>query len=300
MIENPKVSVCVVTYNHEKYIRECLESIVTQKSDFDFEVIVGEDCSTDDTRNIVKEYADKYPNIVKPIFYNKNVGPMNNFLEVHKKARGELIASMDGDDFWYQGKLDYQVKIFEKNPDIVQVWHCADVVDASSNKIRLFPSKMAKLLYPKYIRTRDIVLSYGLVGQRSTQMFRAKAYDINLLPKNALDYYGAFLISLHGKSYYSKKVFGAYRYVANNSLTSNTSKNRLTVNLLSEHLVEISQKYPQFKKEAKANIAMRRFTAKLKDFNLEGIDKNLQKMSDIKTDYFLVLKSLYYFILQKI
>ncbi len=296
----PKVSVCVVTYNHEKYIKECLESIVTQKCDFDFEVIVGEDCSTDNTRAIVQEYANKYPNIVKPIFHEKNIGAMNNFLEVHKKAEGQLIASMDGDDFWYQGKLAYQVEIFDKNPDIVQIWHCADVIDHESSKIKLFPSKMARLFYPKYINTKDIALSYALVGQRSTQMFRAETYDINLLPTNALDYYGAFLISLNGKSFYSKKVFGAYRVVANNSLTTNTSNKRLTVDLLSEHLVEIAQKYPQFMKETKANIVMRRFIAKLKGFDLEEIDKNLEKMNNIKTNYFLVLKSLYYFMLQKI
>ena len=300
MIKNPKVSVCVVTYNHEKYIRECLESIVTQKCDFDFEVIVGEDCSTDNTRAIVQEYSDKYPNIIKPLLHEKNIGAMNNFLEVHKKAKGVLIASMDGDDFWYPGKLDYQIKLFEKNPDIVQVWHCADIVDFKSNKINLFPSKIARLLYPRYINSKDIALSYALVGQRSTQMFRAETYDINLLPTNALDYYGAFLISLNGKSFYSKKVFGAYRVVANNSLTTNLSNKKLTVDLLSEHLIELAQKYPQFIEETKANIVMRRFVAKLKGFDLEEIDKNLRKMSNIKTNLFLVLKSLYYFILQKI
>ena len=78
-----KVSVCVVTYNQEKYIAECLDSLVSQETDFKFEIIVGEDCSTDGTRAIVQQYVDKYPDIVKPIFHDQNVGAA-------QKARKEV------------------------------------------------------------------------------------------------------------------------------------------------------------------------------------------------------------------
>jgi cellulose synthase/poly-beta-1,6-N-acetylglucosamine synthase-like glycosyltransferase len=70
----PKVSVCVVTYNQEKYIGQCLQSVVDQETDFDFEVLVADDCSTDGTRLILHEFANKYPGIVKPILSEVNVG----------------------------------------------------------------------------------------------------------------------------------------------------------------------------------------------------------------------------------
>ena len=69
-----KVSVCVVTYNQEKYIRKCLQSIIDQKADFDFEIIIADDCSTDNTPTIIQEFYAKYPEIVKPIFREKNIG----------------------------------------------------------------------------------------------------------------------------------------------------------------------------------------------------------------------------------
>jgi len=68
-----QVSVCVVTYNQEKYIAQCLDSLISQKTNFNFEIIVGEDCSTDSTRAIVQKYVDQYPDLVIPLFYEKNV-----------------------------------------------------------------------------------------------------------------------------------------------------------------------------------------------------------------------------------
>ena len=121
--KTPKVSVCVVTYNQEKYIRQCLQSIVDQKTDFDFEVIVGDDCSTDGTRAIVQEFANKYPDMVKPIFHEKNIGGGKNYFCVHKSARGEYIAHVDGDDYCLPGKLQAQANLLNSNPHCNIVWH---------------------------------------------------------------------------------------------------------------------------------------------------------------------------------
>lgn len=119
--KTPKVSVCVVTYNQEHYIRQCLQSIVDQETDFDFEVIVGDDCSTDGTREIVQEFADQYPGVVKPVFHETNVGPHHNYFFVHKLAKGEYVAHVDGDDYWLPNKLAFQVNILDKNRDLVFV-----------------------------------------------------------------------------------------------------------------------------------------------------------------------------------
>jgi glycosyltransferase involved in cell wall biosynthesis len=114
--KNPKVSVCVVTYNQEKYIHQCLQSIVDQETDFDFEVIVSDDCSTDGTRAIVQGFAEKYPRVVKAIFHEKNIGAVKNFIHVHSLAKGEYVAHMDGDDSWRQGKLSFQVSYLDSDP----------------------------------------------------------------------------------------------------------------------------------------------------------------------------------------
>lgn len=112
-----KVSVCVVTYNQEKYIAECLDSLVSQETDFKFEIIVGEDCSTDGTRAIVQQYVDKYPDIVKPVFHEQNVGAVENIKQVYLAAKGKYIAHMDGDDMALPTKLQKQFSTLEENPD---------------------------------------------------------------------------------------------------------------------------------------------------------------------------------------
>lgn len=112
-----KVSVCVVTYNQEKYIAECLDSLVSQETDFKFEIIVGEDCSTDGTRAIIQQYVDKYPSLIKPIFHKQNVGAVENIKQVYVAAKGKYIAHMDGDDMALPDKLQKQFDILEENSD---------------------------------------------------------------------------------------------------------------------------------------------------------------------------------------
>ena len=113
-IENDiQVSVCVVTYNQENYIAECLESLVNQVTNFRYEIIVGEDCSTDGTRAIVQRYVEKYPDLIVPLFYKENLGPVENLKQVYKKAKGKYIAHMDGDDVALPNKLQKQYNILE-------------------------------------------------------------------------------------------------------------------------------------------------------------------------------------------
>lgn len=114
----PKVSVCVVAYNHEKYIGQCLQSILDQNTDFDFEIIVGDDYSTDSTRTIIKDFFVKYPKIIKPLFHNTNLGPTKNYFLVHAEASGDYIAHCDGDDYWLPNKLAFQVGILHKRPEL--------------------------------------------------------------------------------------------------------------------------------------------------------------------------------------
>lgn len=127
--KKPKVSVCVVTYNQEKYIRQCLQSIVDQKTNFDFDVIVADDCSRDDTSTIVREFAEKYPGVVKPIFHEKNIGAYKNFIFAHENATGEYTSHVDGDDYCLPGKLQNQVNFLDKNPGFALVAHKMEILN---------------------------------------------------------------------------------------------------------------------------------------------------------------------------
>ena len=117
------VTVICLTYNHEKYIRECIDGFVMQKTNFAYEVIIHDDASTDNTAEIIKEYQQKYPDIIIPILqtenqYSKKVPIGKTF--IYPRAKGKYIALCEGDDYWIDPyKLQKQVDFLEDNPDYV-------------------------------------------------------------------------------------------------------------------------------------------------------------------------------------
>ena len=123
----PKVSVMLITYNHAGYIAQALESVLMQETDFDFEINVIEDCSTDGTQDIVMRYVQRYPHIVKPYFNEKNIGfevTQKNFYRGFKTLTGEYFAILEGDDYWISPhKLQRQVDFLEANPDFAICAH---------------------------------------------------------------------------------------------------------------------------------------------------------------------------------
>lgn len=135
--KNITASVCMITYNHENFIREAIEGVLMQKTDFPIELIIGEDCSTDGTRKIVMEYASKYPDIIRPLLPEKNLGMSKNFLETMQAAKGKYIALCEGDDYWTDPyKLQKQVDILENNTNIIAVVTNSSVCDFSGNLIQ--------------------------------------------------------------------------------------------------------------------------------------------------------------------
>jgi len=166
----PKVSVCVVTYNQEKYIRQCLQSLVEQETDFLFEVVVSDDCSTDGTKTIVQEFATKYPGIVKPIFNMNNIGAFKNFLLVHENATGEYIAHMDGDDYALPNKLQIQANVLDADPSCQIVWHRMQLLDNSRTGLLPQAYDKKKILGAKI--TADDIISNITIGFHSSKMYR--------------------------------------------------------------------------------------------------------------------------------
>ena len=129
------VSVSCTAYNHEKYIACALDSFLMQKTNFDYEIIVGEDCSTDATRQIILDYQKKYPEKIKMITSASNVGAQENSRRLREKARGRYIALCDGDDFWTDPhKLQKQVDYMERQPNCTMCAHGAEIVDDDGRK----------------------------------------------------------------------------------------------------------------------------------------------------------------------
>lgn len=115
------VSVICNTYNHEKYIRQCIEGFVMQKTTFQYEVLIHDDASTDGTADIIREYADRYPNIIKPLLQKENQfskGVKITYLYQLQRAKGKFIAFCEGDDYWTdENKLQDQVDFLKAHPD---------------------------------------------------------------------------------------------------------------------------------------------------------------------------------------
>lgn len=289
-----------MTYNQEKYIQQCLQSIVDQVTDFDFEIIVADDCSTDRTQEIVHKFAKKYPKVIRAVLHDKNVGVGVNYSSSHDLAKGEYVAHCDGDDHWLPGKLQYQATLLDNNPQASQCWGCAHLIDDDGKKIGIFPSRLARLLNPIEITARHIALSYALVGQHSTQMYRRKfkfGFDVE---KPVLDYWIAFNMALHGPAIYSKAIVGCYRITKTPSMTRSANKKRATVDFLAVHLSEIIEKYIQYRKEAKSNMVVRYYLSKIKRHNLDEIDRNLNRCANVSCRVRDLCSSLLYFLLQKV
>ncbi len=112
------VSICIITYNHEKYISKAIESILMQKTDFSFDIVIGEDFSTDRTKEILIQYKRKNPEKIHLLLHTHNIGSLQNFILTLTSCRGKYIAILEGDDYWTDPcKLQKQVDFLEANPE---------------------------------------------------------------------------------------------------------------------------------------------------------------------------------------
>lgn len=136
----PLVSVCVTTYNHEPYLAKALEAILAQRCDFGVEIVLGEDCSSDNTLAICRNYAEKYPEQITLITSTENVGWRENYRRCVEAAGGRYIAFCDGDDYWCdENRLAEQVALMEQNPAVGLCYTLAERRDADGNIVGYFP-----------------------------------------------------------------------------------------------------------------------------------------------------------------
>jgi glycosyltransferase involved in cell wall biosynthesis len=298
-VNDMKVSVCVMTYNQKDFIHECLQSILDQKVNFKFEVIVADDSSSDGTQEIIKNFAEKYPELIIPILHKKNIGVSLNYRSAHDRARGEYVAHCDGDDMWLPGKLMYQVSLLDQNPDASQCWGCAYLIDDKSKRIGIFPSRIARLFNPTLITAKDIALSYALVGQHSTQMYR-RSFKFNFdATKPVLDFWIAYNMALNGPAIYSKEFLGGYRMTSMPSMTRSVSNKRATVDFLAVHLTDIINMNPELAVAAKANMLARKVLSKIRGHDVTIISREIERCKRVRFSFWQFTKSILFFSMQK-
>lgn len=198
----PKVSVCVVTYNQEQYIAQCLQSIVEQEVSFNFEIIVSDDGSTDDTQKIILNFANKHP-FIRPIFHDNNIGALKNFIFAHRQAKSEYVAHIDGDDYILPNKLQSQVDYLDAHEYISFAAHAARVIGDT----KVIGNSHS---YPEVGSIEDL-LKLGTYFINSSVMYR-KSNEFNH-PEGfeAVDFYLHIERASKGNIYLDKRVLGCYR-----------------------------------------------------------------------------------------
>jgi glycosyltransferase involved in cell wall biosynthesis len=145
-MDNVTLSIHMIAYNHGDFIAKAIESVLMQQTQFSYQLVIGEDCSTDTTLKICKEFKNKYPDRIKLLPSDKNYGMMDNFIRTMKACTGKYIAICEGDDYWTDPlKLQKQVDILEANDNIGLVYTNYSIVDEVGNTIE---SKKYKALMP--------------------------------------------------------------------------------------------------------------------------------------------------------
>lgn len=226
----PKVSVICLCYNHEKYIKEALDSILAQKTDFNFEIIVHDDASTDNSQKIIMDYYNRYPDKIIPILqvenqYSKKINLNSTY--IYPKVRGKYIALCECDDYWIdETKLQKQVEYLDKHNDCSACIHAAYKINARTKQV------IKKII----LSTTDIdftiveaIEGLGSVAATNSFIYRAKYIryitdHFTKIPQTGVgDYLILLILGLVGKIHYMNEIMSVYRSNVDNSWTDRMS-----------------------------------------------------------------------------
>lgn len=163
----PKVSVCVMTYHHERYIKDCVVSVLAQLPDVSLEILVGDDGSGPETAEIMRRLMARHPGVIQYFHHERNLGPTSNCQFLMSRARGSYVAILDGDDFWLPGKLAAQVAWLDAHPQSPACYTNAVVIDDHGVVTGVF--------HPRFTRAVDLafLLERGNFLNHSSMLFRA-------------------------------------------------------------------------------------------------------------------------------
>lgn len=216
-MKKPLLTALIVTYNHKNHISKAIESVLAQKTNFDFQIWILDDCSTDGTSDIAREYANKYPEKIIHILREHNLGGIQNVFQAVSKIDTKYYSTLEGDDYWCdENKLQIQVDILENNPDCSFCAH---------NTLKKYPTnenhiqhnqqylkskiKTGKYKFPKNVKRDYIEPHY------SSRVYRTSCLNLDKI-KNPLivcyDTAVTFWFLQFGNLYYTDKIMSVYNY----------------------------------------------------------------------------------------
>ena len=212
---NPLVSIVCITYNHEPYLPQALDGCLMQRTTFPIEIILAEDCSTDGTRAICEEYAKRYPDKIRYIWSETNVGAVANERRAMEAAQGKYIAFCEGDDYWTDAdKLQRQVDFMESHPDYSVTFHRYRIYDEQTGQWQ--EDKSAFIIPAEEKEGCDITIEQSLsvwVTQYLTAVIRREQYDFAWVDKYKWyrDSHMFYHLMTKGKAYLFAFIGGVYR-----------------------------------------------------------------------------------------
>jgi glycosyltransferase involved in cell wall biosynthesis len=170
---SPRVAVFMITFRHVNYIDEAIKSVVSQETNFPFLLVIGDDCSDDGTLEKCISWKNKYPELIKVLQREKNIGPQANARETYKvclESAAEYIAILEGDDFWSDNqKLQKQVDLLDSNPDATGSYHNTNILRDDGSK------KIMRNTLPKEIYVEDLIQKFSCF-HTSSFVFRARFF----------------------------------------------------------------------------------------------------------------------------
>ncbi|PHR59479.1 MAG: hypothetical protein COA44_00630 [Arcobacter sp.] len=218
----PLVSVYMTTYNQEAYIGQAIESIVAQECSFSFELIIGEDGSTDNTRAIVEKYAMKYPDIIIAILRDKNIGAAQNSKEVMERCQGKYLAFCEGDDYWIgTNRLQKQIDLIQSDENYRAVFTHVKWVDKDNNEIGHSERENGPIDYRKLLQVNPIHTCAFLMDRSietpSMMKIMHKAPYTDYVMFLAAGFYGKIAYIDETLAAYRRDVGGMHRWTASES-----------------------------------------------------------------------------------
>lgn len=277
---SPLVSVCMICYNHDKFIRQAIDSIIHQQTNFNFELIIGEDFSTDETRIICEEFAYKHPNIIKLLPSDKNLGAMTNFIRTLDGCNGKYIAFCEGDDYWIDPlKLQKQVAFLEANLEYSLCFHDAIVFwENKTHPPYYFCSNLTKTTY----EVEDVIKRWFIPS--ASMVFRKDS--LLPLPDWFRDVYNGdyaiqLILILKGNFYFINQLMSVYRKNdgAFSATVSSSYVNEKVIQLLNLYNNHTNKKYSELIESKIRELKKHKKIMKIKNvFGRNKFGRNLWKL----------------------
>ncbi|CEK10259.1 glycosyltransferase [Legionella hackeliae] len=246
-------TVVVSCYNQKDYISEALESVLNQKTDFDFNILVADDCSKDGTQEIIAHYQSLYPEKITAILRKENIGAGRNYIETHKMATGDIVFHLDGDDIMLPGKLQKQFDLFKDDNTINIVFHRALYFsdDLSYQAETGAPTPNSPILF---FAVKDLAL-WGTVAVHSSYAYRRVARKVMDPKRDFMEWFFAMdSLIPEGKGAYINEILVKYRCNPMGGAYLASKKGRQKAyNIYFTDLFQYFEKYPALRKELYTN-----------------------------------------------